>query len=188
MSDDLVLLINWFPSRPPFRSSRKPTNNVWGNSLDPLLDRSEWDGQSVCVRSSQQKKASLEDLSLSSLRPSSSSSTSSINGSNLYAYEDRRIAQSSPFSFLKPSTPQCHMDPEKGTTNGERQTPLLSTDTLGNDPTPASDHIMGRVKKPSMWRRMVGKLGLSLPVVLMMVKYVVPRMVWPPWGTTIFQR
>lgn len=67
------------------------------------------------------------------------------------------------------------MDSEKGTAIGERQTPLLSTDTLKNDPTPANDRIMERLKKPSMWRKMVDKLGLSIPIVMMMVKYVVPE-------------
>ena len=65
------------------------------------------------------------------------------------------------------------MDSEKGTTNGERQTPLLSTDALKDDPTPANDRTMERLKKPSVWKRMAGKLGLSIPVVMMMVKYVV---------------
>lgn len=74
MTDDLGLLIDLshlisFPVEPT------ATNNVWGDSLDPLLDRSGSDGQSACVKSSQQKKASLEDLFLSSLRLSSSSST-----------------------------------------------------------------------------------------------------------------
>jgi hypothetical protein len=67
------------------------------------------------------------------------------------------------------------MDSEKGTAIGERQTALLSTDALKNDSTPANDGIMERVKKPSMWRRMAGKLGLSIPVVMMMAKYVVPE-------------
>jgi hypothetical protein len=70
------------------------------------------------------------------------------------------------------------MDSEKGTANRERQTPLLSTDALKDDPTPANDRIMERLKKPSMWRRMVDKLGLSIPVVVMMVKYVVLE--WSP--------
>jgi len=74
------------------------------------------------------------------------------------------------------------MDSEKGTANGERQTPLLSTDAFENDPTLANDRIMEPLKKPSMWRRMADKLGLSIPVVMMMVKYVVPE-----WSASLAQ-
>ena len=78
------------------------------------------------------------------------------------------------------------MDSEKGTANGERQAPLLSTDAFKNGPTLANDRIMERLKKPSMWRRMVDKLGLSIPVVIMMVKYVVPQNGLPRWHKLIF--
>jgi hypothetical protein len=74
------------------------------------------------------------------------------------------------------------MDSEKGTANGGRQTPLLSTDALKDDPTPANDRIIERLKKPSIWRRMVDKLGLSTPIVVMMVKYVVPE-----WSASLAQ-
>jgi hypothetical protein len=67
------------------------------------------------------------------------------------------------------------MDSEKGTANEKRQTPSLSTDALNDDPSPANDHVMERLKKPSIWKRMADKLGLSIPVVIMMAKYVVPE-------------
>jgi hypothetical protein len=67
------------------------------------------------------------------------------------------------------------MDSEKGAANGARQTPLLSTDALKDDPTPANDRTMERLKKPSVWKRIADKLGLSIPVVIMMAKYVVPE-------------
>jgi hypothetical protein len=67
------------------------------------------------------------------------------------------------------------MDSEKGAANGARQTPLLSTDALKDDPTPANDRTMERPKNPSVWKRIADKLGLSIPVVIMMAKYVVPE-------------
>jgi hypothetical protein len=63
------------------------------------------------------------------------------------------------------------MDSEKGAANGARQ----STDALKDDPTPANDRTMERVKKPSVWKRIADKLGLSIPIVIMMAKYVVPE-------------
>jgi hypothetical protein len=66
------------------------------------------------------------------------------------------------------------MDSEKGTAKGERQTPLLGTDALKDDPPPANDRIMERLKRPSMWKRIADKLGLSIPVVVMMAKYAAP--------------
>jgi hypothetical protein len=67
------------------------------------------------------------------------------------------------------------MDSEKGTANRARQTPLLSTNVLKDDPMPANGHTMERPKKPSVWKRMADKLGLSIPIVVMMAKYVVPE-------------
>lgn len=46
---------------------------------------------------------------------------------------------------------------------------------MKDDPTPANYRTMERLKKPSVWKRVVDKLGLSIPVVMMMVKYVVPE-------------
>jgi hypothetical protein len=79
------------------------------------------------------------------------------------------------------------MDFEKGTANGERQTPLLSTDALKDNPTPANDHTMEQLKKPSVWKRMADKLGLSIPVVMMMVKYVLPERC-ASWAQNYIQR
>jgi hypothetical protein len=74
------------------------------------------------------------------------------------------------------------MGSEKGTVNGERETPLMSADALKDDTAPANDRVMEQPKKPSMWKRMADKLGLSIPVVLMMVKYVVPE-----WSASLAQ-